>query len=131
MTNKTAFQFRYSYERDITDIYLKVSIGAAGAPTIASGNAKGVQSITRNSAGNYTILLQQPYNRLLDVASQCISGASPQAAPMCTVVSEAVATASAPTVRLQYRAIDNVTATDPASGEVLLLHIAVRNSSGQ
>lgn len=131
MANKMAFQFRYSYERDVTDIMLKVNIGASGAPTIASGNAKGVTSITRNSAGNYTILLQQPYNRLLDCSSQSISGSSAQAAPMCTIVSEAVATAAAPTVRLQYRAIDNSTATDPANGEVLLIHITVRNSSGQ
>ncbi len=131
MANKMAFQFRYSYEREITDIYLKVNIAGSGAPTIASGNAKGVTSITHNSAGNYTILLSQPYNRLLDVSSQSISGSSAQAAPMCTVVSEAVATAAAPTVILQYRAIDNSTATDPASGEVLLIKISVRNSSGQ
>lgn len=131
MANKTAFQFRYSYEREVTEIYAKVNIGASGAPTIASGNAKGVLSIVRNSAGNYTLTLQQPYNRLLDCSSQSISGSSAQAAPMCTIVSEAVATAATPTVRLQYRAIDNSTATDPASGEVLLIRIAVRNSSGQ
>ena len=131
MANKTAFQFRYSYERDVTDIFLKVNIGAAGAPTIASGNAKGVTSITRNSVGNYTILLQQPYNRLLEVDCQSISGTSPQAAPLVTVQSEAVSSATAPTVRLAMRAADNTTATDPASGEVLLIHIAVRNSSGQ
>lgn len=131
MANKTAFQFRYSYEREVTEIYMKVSIGGSGVPTIASGNAKGVSSIVRNSAGKYTITLQQPYNRLLDCSSQSISGTSAQAAPMCTIVSEAVATSAAPTVVLQYRAIDNSTATDPGSGEVLLIRIAVRNSSGQ
>lgn len=129
MANKTAYQFRYSYERDITDIYLKVNIGASGAPTIASGNAKGVTSISRTSAGLYVITLMQPYNRLLDCSSQSISGSSAQAAPMMTIVSETVA--STKLVTLQYRAIDNSTATDPASGEVLLIHITVRNSSGQ
>lgn len=129
MANKTAFQFRYSYERDVTDIFLKVNIGASGAPTIASGNAKGVASMTRTSAGLYAITLQQTYNRLLDCSSQSISGSSAQAAPMMTIVSETVA--STKLVTLQYRAVDNSTATDPASGEVLLIKISVRNSSGQ
>ncbi len=131
MANKTAFQFRYQYEREVTDIFLKVNIGGTGAPTIASGNAKGVTSISRTSPGLYVITLMQPYNRLLDVSSQSISGSSAQAAPLMTVVSETVATAATKAVTLQYRAIDNSTATDPASGEVLLIRISVRNSSGQ
>lgn len=129
MANKTAFQFRYSYEREVTDIFLKVNIGASGAPTIPSGNAKGVASISRTSAGLYAITLQQAYNRLLAVQGQSISGSSAQAAPLLTVVSETVATTKI--VTIQYRAIDNSTATDPASGEVLMIHIVVRNSSGQ
>ncbi len=131
MANKMAFQFRYSYERDVTEIYMKVAIGGTGAPTIASGNAKGVASISRTSPGLYVITLSQTYNRLLDVSSQSISGSSAQAAPMMTIVSETVATAATKAITLQYRAIDNSTATDPASGEVLLIRIAVRNSSGQ
>jgi hypothetical protein len=124
--NRRLFQFRYSFERDVAEYFLKVTIGAAGAPTLTE--AKGVASITRNSAGNYTILLQDSSNLLLDVNSQSISGSSPQAAPISTVVSEAVATTT-PTVILQYYAIDNATATDPANGEVLLIKIAVRNAS--
>ncbi len=130
-TQRMGFQFRYSYERDVYEIFAKVNIGASGAPTISNGNAKGITSITQNSTGKYTILLESSYNRLLDVNVQSISGTSAQAAPMCTIVSEAVATAAAPTVVLQFRAIDNSTATDPASGEVLLIRIAVRNSSGR
>lgn len=130
-TQRMGFQFRYSFERDVYEIFAKINIGASGAPTIASGNAKGITSITRNSAGKYTILLESSYNRLLDVSCQPISGTSPMAAPIHTVVSEQVATAAAPNVVLQFYAIDNTTATDPASGEVLLIRIAVRNSSGR
>jgi hypothetical protein len=125
--NRFLQQFRYSFEKNIVEYFLKVSIGASGAPTIVE--AKGVTSVTRNSAGNYTILLADPSAQLKDVCSQSISGSSAQAAPLMTIVSEAVATAAAPTVILQYRAVDNSTATDPASGEVLLIRIAVRNSS--
>ncbi len=130
MANKMAFQFRYSYERDVTEIFMKVNIGGTGAPTISSGNAKGA-SISRTSPGLYVITLGQTYNRLLDVTVQSISGSSAQAAPMVTVVSETVATQATRAVTIQCRAIDNTTATDPASGEVLLIRIAVRNSSGQ
>lgn len=129
MSNKMGFQFRYSYERDIYEIFMKVNIGASGAPTIPTSSAKGVTSITRNSAGLYTIVLQQTYNRLLDVNVQSISGSSAQAAPMVTVVSETVATAATKNIVLQFRAIDNSTATDPASGEVLLIRFALRNAS--
>ncbi len=125
--NRYLNQFRLSFEKNIVEYFLKVSIGSTGAPTIVE--AKGVTSVTRNSAGKYTILLADPSAQLKDVCSQSISGTSPQAAPLCTVVSEAVATAAAPTVVLQYYAADNSTATDPASGEVLLIRIAVRNSS--
>lgn len=125
--NRYLQQFRLSFERQVVEYFIKVSIGAAGAPTIVE--AKGVKSIVRNSAGNYTILLSDPSNQLKDVFSQSISGSSAQAAPLMTIVSEAVATAAAPTVILQYRAIDNSTATDPASGEVLLIRISTRNAS--
>ncbi len=103
MSNKMAFQFRYSYERDVTEIYMKVAIGGTGAPTIASGNAKGVASISRTSPGLYVITLSQTYNRLLDVSSQSISGSSAQAAPLMTIVSETVATAATKAITLQYR----------------------------
>ena len=47
---------------------------------------------------------------------------------MVNVVSEQVNNAT-PSLIIQCRAIDNSTATDPADGEVMLLHIQVRSSS--
>ncbi len=125
MANRRLFQFRYSFERDVVELFAKVAIAGSGAPTLSEG--KGIASIVHNSAGNYSITLQDNYNMLLDVSGQSISGSSAQAAPMMTVVSEAVA--SSKIIILQYRAIDNSTATDPASGEVLLIRIACRNAS--
>lgn len=120
------FQFRYSYERDLTDIEAKITIGATGAPTLT--NAKGIVSMTRNSAGNYTILLKDAYYLLMKVDADFVSGSSAPAAPLVNVVSEQVNSNSAPSLIIQCRDVA-AAAADPASGEVMLLHIQCRSAS--
>lgn len=127
MANRRLNQFRFSFEQMTTELFAKVTIGSSGAPTLTIG--KGIESVSRTSAGLYVIKLQDTYNKLLDVSQSIISGSSAAAAPMFNVVSETVATQATRAVTVQYRAIDNSTATDPASGEVLLIRIACRNSS--
>lgn len=125
MANRRMQQFRYSMEYNVVDLFAVITIGGTGAPTLTIGG--GIASVSRTSAGLYVITLSDTYAKLLHVATQAVSSTSAQAAPMCTVVSETVATNK--TITLQYRAIDNSTATDPASGEILLVKIALRNSS--
>lgn len=119
------FQFRYSFERDMVEMYLKVSFAAAGAPTIVNG--KGIQSIVRNSAGNYTILLVKNYNLLLDADHMQISSAAPAATEM-RVISEQVNNVSSPSLIVQFSTAAGA-ATDPASGEVAMIRLACRNAS--
>lgn len=126
MANSRLFQFRYSYERDLVDIYAKVTFGASGAPTLS--NAKGVVSITRNSAGNYTLLLKDNFYLLMDAQAVFKSGSSAPAAPAMNIVSEQVNTVSAPQMVIQFRDIA-AAAADPASGEVAYLKITCRNAS--
>jgi len=125
MANRRLFQFRYSYERDVVDLMAKISIGAAGAPTISE--AKGVLSVVRNSAGNYSINLVDNFNMLLNADANVISVAAP-AAPLMNVASEQVSSSTAPRIVLQCRDAAGA-ATDPASGEVLLVLIECRNAS--
>lgn len=120
------FQFRYSYERDLVDIQAKVTIGSSGAPTLTL--AKGIVSITHNSTGNYTIVLKDNYYLLTDVKASFISGSSAPAAPIVNVVSEQVNNNSSPSLIIQCRNLSG-SATDPASGEVMLLHIQLRSAS--
>lgn len=126
MANRRFYQIRLSYERDIVDIYVKVAIGAAGAPTIL--NAKGVVTVIRNSAGNYTLNLRDNFNVLLDVDSKFISGASAPAAQNVNIVSETVISTTAPALIIQARNSAGV-ATDPASGEIMIVRITARNAS--
>lgn len=124
MASSRLFQFRYSYERDLVDIMLKMSIGAAGAPTLL--NSKGVTGVVRNSAGNYTISLKDNFNVLLAAEHSQVSSSAP-AAPTMTVVTDSSNSQTAPLVIVQF-SIGGV-ATDPANGEVQMIHLILRNAS--
>lgn len=63
--NRLYNQFRLALEKRIVDLYAQVAIGATGAPTLNLSKSKGIASITRNSAGLYTIVLQDNYVDLL------------------------------------------------------------------
>jgi hypothetical protein len=115
-------QFAYSYAGQRVTLMAQVGIGASGAPTIASRTGMGISSIVRASAGLYTITFTNPFAKLLNVQISSISGSSAPAAPVIGIVSQAVATSSAPTVVVQMRDLSGV-ATDPASGEILLVSI--------
>jgi hypothetical protein len=119
------FQFRYSNERDLQDIMLKVSIGASGAPTIVLG--KGIVSMTRTGTGAYTLVLKDISNKLMHMSMVSLSGASAPTAPIMNIVSEAVNSAS-PNIHIQLRDLTGA-AADAANGEVLMISITVRNAS--
>jgi hypothetical protein len=117
-----------SYAGQFVKLMAKVSIGASGAPTIASKSGMGISSIVRNSAGNYTINLTQAFYNLFGIQVVSISGSSAPAAPLLNIVSNNVQTSSAPSVIIQLRNASGA-ATDPASGEVLLIEIDLNRSS--
>ncbi len=121
-------QFMSSYAGQFVKLMAKVSIGASGAPTIASKSGMGISSIVRNSAGNYTINLTQAFYNLFGIQVVSISGSSAPAAPLLNIVSNNVQTSSAPSVIIQLRNASGA-ATDPASGEVLLIEIDLNRSS--
>lgn len=126
MSNRYMTQFRYSLENAVVDLYLRVSIGASGAPTLVSGQNKGVLSIVRNSAGNYTITLTDSYRRLLNAEQKFIVATGVPAAPSMNIVSDNVATLATPTVVIQT--VTGSTPTDPANGEIMLLQLSLKNS---
>jgi hypothetical protein len=122
-------QFSYSHCAAQVNLFAKISIGATGAPTIVSGTGTGISSIVRNSAGDYTINLSNPYNTLLgvDAVFHGNGGAAP-AAPLVSIKTDAVATASAPAVEILCTNSAG-TATDPANGETIYLSILLNRSS--
>jgi hypothetical protein len=129
MANRYFDQFQLSLEKSKVRLFGKVSIGATGAPTLDAVNSKGVASITRNSAGNYTVVLQDVYSRFMDFHPCLVVGAGTPAAPHCFVVSESVANVASKAIVIQFTAADGVTATDPADGESLRFTLDLKNSS--
>lgn len=133
MANAYLAQFRYSYEKNVTDIFLNVTIGATGAPTLntsALASSKGVVSITRNGVGEYTILLKQPWIKLLncDATVQNATGIGTSSAAIGIVSGGTnVSSVSAPTVQIQFSGAG--AAVELASGSVVYLQITVSNSS--
>lgn len=98
--NRLFNQFRYSLEKKPVDLYLKAAIGASGAPTIDASLSKGIASIARNSAGDYTITLQDKYVDLY-MASACVLLASGTPASVMMAL-EAHSVASAKTIDIQF-----------------------------
>lgn len=125
MANSRLFQFRYSYERDLVDIFAKVTYGATGAPTLSQ--AKGVVSVTRNSAGKYTFVLKDNFYLFMGASHSFVLSSGAPASPLFNVVSETV-NASTKTIVIQFNS-DASVATDPASGEVSLFQFTCRNAS--
>lgn len=121
-------QFSYSFSGQKVVISARVSIAAAGAPTLVSGTGMGIASITHNSTGDYTIALNNSAAALLDLRISHQSGNAAPAAPITNIRTNSVTSATAPLVRIQTRDLTG-TLADPASGEILLLTIEVNRSS--
>lgn len=108
-------------EKEIKELFMEVTIGATGAPTVVQ--ALGVTSIARNGAGDYTITLDDKYNSLkffeaiqLDTSAQDIN---------FQLHSEDVD--GAKTIR--FLCLTGASATELASGNKLYVKIELKNSS--
>jgi hypothetical protein len=116
-------------ENDVVSLYGSVTFGSTGA--VASSTGKGITSVTRNSAGKYTVLLQDTYNAFLwadcKILNATLSDPS-SVGVFADLFSQAVATTT-PTVVFQFVATDDGAAADPASGAVAYFKIDLRNSS--
>lgn len=120
MANRN-FNRRQALEKEMKDLYAKVTIGSSGAPTLVS--PIGVASIIRNSAGNYTLTLQDKYMALRFMA---VSFLDDNAQDMrVQLVAEDVASAKT----IQFVCLTGASATDPQSGQTMLIKIELKNTS--
>lgn len=126
MANRYFNQFHFSTIPMYTSLFVKVSFGASGAPTLVTtgGFSKGIASVSRTSAGVFVVTMSDTYNYLIGLKGTFVASAGP-AAPTVNVKSESVASAKTVTLNTQAGGIN----TDPASGEVLLLEIELKNST--
>jgi hypothetical protein len=123
-------QFQLSLEKKVVSLWGKVAIGSTGAPTINAAQSQGIKSITRNSAGNYTVTLQNTYQRILffDVAIVLASGA-----PVTSSGSQFILRSDSTNTEPPTFVIENVnnagTAAELVSGTTVLFLVQLKNSS--
>lgn len=137
MANRHFRQFPKTLIPEVCKIYARVSFGASGAPTLDAKNSKGVVSVTRNSAGKFTFVFGtntklplDTYNRLLmikHVFDETGNSGTAPASPALYIIGNSIATVGTASIQVEFN--NAGTATDPASGEVVLLQFVFQNST--
>ena len=59
MANRS-FQRLQALDKQIKIVHGQFAVGGSGAPTLSASKSVGVKSVTRNSAGDYTLVLGTP-----------------------------------------------------------------------
>jgi len=126
MASTKFWQFRLSKEKQVVDLWAKVTF-SSGTPTLVRG--KGIAGVSKTATGEFTFTLANAYNALLDCKVSLIKATGGVAAPCVNVASEAVATLAAPTVVIHTFAIDNSTPTNPGDTETMLVKVTLSNTS--
>lgn len=114
-------------DSQIVDLHLDVTTTTSGAVPNAPSYKKGFTSITRNGVGDYTLLLDERWNRLVSASAEVLI-ASYTSTKGCayTIKSEAVSSAT-PTVRFVFTQVSGA-AADVDDGARLLFQVRVANS---
>lgn len=121
-------------EIDVVNLYANVSIGGTGASTLNTGpGSKGVTSVTRNSAGDYTFVFDENYQKLLWADVQILDATLSNPSTVGVVakikaVNES-ATGGATVEVVFYETANSATAVDPRNGAVMLCIFAFRFST--
>lgn len=134
--NRSTVRNVQAMEKAPVALYLKVSIGASGAPTLVSSpptRCLGVYSMVRTAAGAYTIKFGlnastlDTYQRLLYASYVDLKSTAPAEASMY-VVADNSALISNPNIQIQFLDVAGA-AVDPSSGSVLLIKIELSNTT--
>ena len=123
--NRLFNQFFLSLERGKAILFAKVAIGATGAPTLNAIKSKGIATVVRNSAGNYTVTLNDKYVDLFHFNVNFISAVPPTAAYAFT---ESQDVDGAKTIVFQCIDVSGA-AVDPTSGTEMQIEIKLKTST--
>ncbi len=122
MANRN-FNRKQALDKEVKEIYAKITIGSTGAPTLVSADSIGVASVSRTSAGLYVVTLQDKYVKLLHAS---VSVTTPTAEDLvANVVSESVSSSK----QVTFRTTTGGVATDPASGDSVSVALQLKNST--
>jgi hypothetical protein len=126
----------YSYkaqsgECGVKDLYLEFAVGATGAVGAYArrqGFTQTPSSAVRNSAGNYTLNLDQRWQALVDFNGKVVGAVAVGDGSEMTVVSRNLNVAQ-PNVVVQFRRTDTGAAADPPNPSSVLIHLQLKDST--
>ena len=129
MSNRLYTQFSYSLERKLVTLFGSIAIGATGAPTLNTKLSRGITSVVRNSAGNYTISLGSRYVALLfmDSIINLNSGAPSAGTNLNMVIRTDNSATATPTITIEF-VNSSGSAVELANGCTLLISPQLRDS---
>lgn len=117
-----------SLQNEVT-LRLKYTVGATGALT-AVGNTAGAATVARNSAGNYTFTsVGGTYPGGIYQYISNIMGTYTTAAGTVGIITADATATSTPTFTFIVYAVGTQTATELASGVILLLTVVLKNGT--
>lgn len=118
-------------ESYVADLYFEAPVGAAGAPgTAVLARGFAATPIVRNSAGNYTLSLLEPWNKCLEVVAEIISNAAQGAGVggFSYQIQSRTVTGSTPSVVIVF--LDTAgAAADPPNGSTMCIRLSLQNGS--
>ena len=125
---KPQFQFSPTYISGVLPIFMRVNFGsAAAALSTGAGENVGITSLARDSAGQYTIVLDGPVAKVLGISMVIQNAAGIPTVPFVGIKSF---TASTNTLVLVTSDADTPAATDPVDGDVGFFTLFVKNTAG-
>jgi hypothetical protein len=129
MANRWFNQFKYSFLKYPAELHIQFAVGAAGVATLSAARSKGVTSVTRGgSAGLYTIVLNDKWQRLLQLHHAIVIAAGTSSGVVECVVKADNTNAAAQSVVLQFLDASG-TAADIANGATVKMKLELTNSS--
>jgi hypothetical protein len=133
MSNRQYNEYSLCQEKRVINVFAKVTFGATGAPTLSAINSKGVLSVTRNGAGDYTFVFGVSASRLdsfvklLGVDYVFNSGAAAPASPSMYIKADTTTSTATASINIIFNLAG--VATDPASGEIVYLQFIFGDST--
>lgn len=151
MANRFFSEFNYMMDKGVVTLFAAVGFNGAGTPTLyqwnptartysaaPTGGCRGVKSIARNGTGDYTLTLQDSYQRLLVAGLTFISNSN-AAGPIYQIKvasnPNTAGSAVAQGLGTSFNAIEVLTfsaqgaAADPGNTELGIINITLQNSS--
>lgn len=115
------FNRKQALEKEIKEIYAKLTFGSSGAVTLTTGH--GVSSAVKSATGDYEITLQDRYVSLKMVEGILLKSSGEDI--RVQLKSESVASDG----KLSILTLTGSSATNPSSGAVLLLKFELKNTT--